>query len=179
MIASGPFDLSRLAPVIVIVALFVSVWQVLRRTRRRRARIVGHFVEVWVGDDELQARWLARDLREAGLFAVANQEPEEDDEATLSRERPGDGRPFVAVREHQVDAARRIVAQWIVDWQKDEAEDDLDDEDDDLALKIAPGDEFDEEADARTARAETLGIRLLLLSLLAVLGWWALGGLIS
>jgi len=175
VIAAGPFDVSRLAPVIVVVALFFSVWQVLRRSRARRARVVGHFVEIWVGDDAQQARWLAHDMRQAGFTAVANQEPSDEDEATIWRERPGDARPFVAVREQRVDEARRWVAQWLADWEADEHDDDeLDDDDldDDLALKIAPGDEFDEQGDASNERVRTLFVRALFLSLGALFVWW-------
>lgn len=181
MIASGPFDVSRLAPVIVIVALFFSVWQVLRRSRRRRAQVVGHFVEVWVGDDDEVARQMALEMRWSGFAAVANEEPDEDDEATMTREHPGDGRPFVAVREHQADEARRFVAQWLVDQQADRDSDEerVDDENDGFTLAIAPGDEFDEADEARRKRTEVWFVRLLVLPLLGVFCFYLVRGLFS
>lgn len=180
MIASGSTDLSRLAPVIVVVAVFVSVWQVLKRSRRKQARLTGAFVEVWVGDDRREARWIATGLREHGFTAVANVEPQAGDEATLWRQRPGDGRAFVAVRKSEVEDAQ----QWLAGWQsEDDAGDDERDGDDDdgelRPLEVAPGDELDAGRSERSDTAHRRAMRLALFVIGCALVWQVVESLLS
>ncbi|MFK7740060.1 MAG: hypothetical protein AB8H80_07015 [Planctomycetota bacterium] len=107
------FDATRLVPVVVVAAVFWTVWKLLRGTRHSTA-LAGHFVEVHVAEDAGEARALAEYLCEQGFTAVANEEPGPRSPATLSRARGGDPRPFVAVREEEVAEAVPVIAEYLV-----------------------------------------------------------------
>jgi len=101
----------RFVPLAFVVAIFVVVWRLLGRSRYRVQVLKGRYVVVWHPLDRDEADAIAARLRELGWLAFANQEPPVGGPVTLSPKRVGELRPFVAVRERDVEAVLRLLEQ--------------------------------------------------------------------